>query len=597
MKHFVILFAVCFALTGFAQGFQHERVWATYFGDNSMRLADSKIDSEGNIYLVGSVDQVTFTDSHFSATPNAHQTSYGGGNLDGFLVKISPEGNLLWATYFGGENDDQVGAVSIGNNNSVFIIGRTGSTQNIAAPGAYQTNLNGVTDTFIAKFSSQGDRIWSTYYGGINEDGSSYAIINNSSPSNVTDGISTDDSGNVYCFNYTKSPDLGTPGVFQTTLNGERSYLISKFTDSGQRVWATYYGINKSRIGGIALSPTGLFVTGVSRDCLAFGPANTYFATPGCHKPDGNCSDVFLSKFSLDGNRVWSTYYGATSNESQVNNSVMVLDDFVYITAACSDYITSSASVATPGSFQEASPTENSFTSFLVKFDSEGVRQWGTFVGKNANVTGYIPTQSLSKDSLGNIFVSGFTYMSENISTSGSYQEEITWMNADSYVVKFSPNGERQWGTYYGGGINEYSGYVMHHNGDFYIVGMTGSTSNIATPGAFQSGYLNNSVVMNPASNIYIAKFSPSQLSTTTFDAFGMVLFPNPNNGSFNIKLPHDNEKYSLEVFDVLGQIVHHQKVVNDGEMIHLSNLKTGIYTVKLMSESQSSQIKKIIVR
>lgn len=134
MKHFVILFAVCFALTGFAQGFQHERVWATYFGDNSMRLADSKIDSEGNIYLVGSVDQDTFTDSHFSATPNAHQTSYGGGNFDGFLVKISPEGNLLWATYFGGENDDLIGAVSIGNNNSVFIIGRTGSTQNIAPP-------------------------------------------------------------------------------------------------------------------------------------------------------------------------------------------------------------------------------------------------------------------------------------------------------------------------------------------------------------------------------------------------------------------------------------------------------------------------------
>lgn len=427
----------------------------------------------------------------------------------------------------------------------------------------------------------------------MNKEGSSYGQI---SYSYANDGICIDAFGNVYCYNYTESPDLGTSGVFQTTLNGERSYLISKFTDSGQRVWATYYGINKSSIRGIAISATGLFVTGKSLDCLAAGPANTYFATPGCHKPDGNCSDVFLSKFSLDGNRVWSTYYGATSGEYQVNNSVMVLDDFVYITAACSAYVTSSASVATPGSFQEASPTDASFTSFLIKFDSEGVRQWGTFVGKNYQ-EGFGPTQSLSKDGLGNIYLSGTTNKTENISTSGSYQEEITWMNADSYVVKFSPNGERQWGTYYGGGINEYSGNVLHHNGDFYIVGMTGSTSNIATPGAFQSGYLNNSVVMNPASNIYIAKFSPSQLSTTTFDASGMVLFPNPNNGSLNIKLPHDNEKYSLEIFDVLGQIVHHQKVINDGQMIHLSNLKTGIYTVKLMSESQSSQIKKIIVR
>src|ERR1700756_351321 len=85
----------------------------TYAVPANTRVAAMAVDAAGNTYLTGST-----TSSTFPATAGALQTQFSGGNCevlpsfhggqlmipctDAFVIKLDPAGNVLFATYFGG---------------------------------------------------------------------------------------------------------------------------------------------------------------------------------------------------------------------------------------------------------------------------------------------------------------------------------------------------------------------------------------------------------------------------------------------------------------------------------------------------------------
>jgi hypothetical protein len=82
---------------------------------------------------------------------------------------------------------------------------------------------------------------------------------------------------------------------------------------------------------------------------------------------------------------------------------------------------------------------------FLVKFNSAGTRQWGTFYGGTLLEEG----GQCAVDKDGSVYLGGTTKSTTNISGSGF---QNTKNNArDGFLVKFNPNGTRAWATYYGG--------------------------------------------------------------------------------------------------------------------------------------------------
>lgn len=95
----------------------------------------------------------------------------------------------------------------------------------------------------------------------------------------------------------------------------------------------------------------------------------------------------------------------------------------------------------------------------------------------------------VTSDSNDNVYMSGQTLSSNNIATNAAYQTVLAG-NWDGFLVKFDPNGLRQWATYFGGlGLEQI--YAMHigKNDAIYITGDTGSQGNIASQGAFQTVY------------------------------------------------------------------------------------------------------------
>lgn len=104
-------------------------------------------DSAGNILLVG---QTSSPD--LPVTPDALQMKYGGGQGDGALAILSPDGSrLLYCSYLGGSGDDMVRSVALGPAGELYLVGNTSSPDFPAAPSAAQAKHRGKGDAFVLK--------------------------------------------------------------------------------------------------------------------------------------------------------------------------------------------------------------------------------------------------------------------------------------------------------------------------------------------------------------------------------------------------------------------------------------------------------------
>src|SRR5205085_2475889 len=104
---------------------------------------------------------------------------------------------------------------------------------------------------------------------------------------------------------------------------------------------------------------------------------------------------------------------------------------------------------------------------------------WATYYGGS----GYDEGWSCATDTLGNVFLTGYTTSTNNISFAG-YQNSHAGGFDDAFLVKFNRNGVLQWGTYFGGSKVDYAyDCATDVFGSAYLAGATTSTSNIAYGG------------------------------------------------------------------------------------------------------------------
>jgi pectin methylesterase-like acyl-CoA thioesterase len=110
------------------------------------------VDGGGYAWIVGNISGPTAGWS-FPAV-NAIQPSYGGGDLDATLLKLSPDADtLLFASYFGGSDRESALAVATGPDGSVYVVGETTST-NLLTLEALQPEFAGTTDAFVLRLDN-----------------------------------------------------------------------------------------------------------------------------------------------------------------------------------------------------------------------------------------------------------------------------------------------------------------------------------------------------------------------------------------------------------------------------------------------------------
>jgi Beta-propeller repeat len=79
---------------------------------------------------------------------------------DAFVAKFLPDGKtLVFSTYFGGMGDDTGQGIALDASGDIWITGSTSSYDLPGTAGAFQPELRGTSNAFLAKFSNDG-RCW-----------------------------------------------------------------------------------------------------------------------------------------------------------------------------------------------------------------------------------------------------------------------------------------------------------------------------------------------------------------------------------------------------------------------------------------------------
>lgn len=561
----------------FAQCAQND--WAVYLGGTSYDYVEEvAVDISGNAIITGKTKSTSGV-----ATPGAYQTKYGGGGADAFVSKFDPAGTLLWSTYLGGKKLDYAYVNTVDLNGNIYIGGRAESTSGMTTSGSHQPAYGGgPNDGFIAKFSPAGALLWSTYYGGLSGD---WVL-----------GLVTDPTGNLYVTGYTGSTSgIVTAGAQQTVHGGQMDCFVLKMDAEGRRIFCTYYGgEGEDRPHDIQVDNDGnifLYTT---------TPSLTNMVTPGAYQEElAGRLDLALTKYSPGGSLLWSTYIGGLGDD-RAREMYPDAEGNIYLTG----FTNSPDGIATDDAQQPALSLSDelldAFDAFLIKFDRDGQRIWGTYYGGTKKEYG----RGLRITPWNTVLISGNTVSKSGIATLDGFQTKKS-LSSDAYIAEFTADGSLIAGTYYGGTGSEP-----------YEIGY-GPSIDIDPAGNVYLGFATNSPDIPNALNAYNADTSATQLDAliARFPAdharmnslnlapvkeSEITLYPNPATEVAILSVTSTtDQKVTLMLEDLSGKVMCSfpvQIVKGTNEVsIDLKNVISGTYLVYII-EMQGIASKKIIV-
>jgi hypothetical protein len=209
-------------------------------------------DDEGNIYLCGNT-----RDKNFPATEGAFQTEISG-EADAFVAKFTPEGELVFASLFGGSKREHHVGMTLDAEGYIYLMGGTESEDFPVTEGAYDTSFNGegrfAGDVFVAKIDPTGSEIvFCTFLGG------------DASDTVTASAIQIDSMGNIVIAGGTDSTDFpATDGVIQPEYTNQDCFIAKFSPDGSQLLFATSLGRGRMEmVSSVALDDKdNIFVSG-----------------------------------------------------------------------------------------------------------------------------------------------------------------------------------------------------------------------------------------------------------------------------------------------------------------------------------------------
>ena len=242
-------------------------LWSTYLGGSSDDYGRCiTVDNSDNILCGGDTASAGWTVGGYDLINNS---------VDGFVVKLTPGGQLAWSSYVGGSGSDSGYGIAVDPLNNVLLAGKTDTVSPGWITGGYNTNYGGATDAFLAKLSPNGAFLWSTYLGGAGEEWG-YCVV-------------ADSVGDILVAGETIS-DGWISGGFDTTREYAYDAFVVKLAPEGTHLWSTYLGgLSNDTAKGIAMfGARNIFVAGLTR--------SSGWVTGGYDTSFGGYTNGFLAK-------------------------------------------------------------------------------------------------------------------------------------------------------------------------------------------------------------------------------------------------------------------------------------------------------------
>lgn len=341
-----------------------ELIWSTYIGGSSREsIFEVLVNNKDEIIVCGET-----VSPNFKVSSDAYQKKYAGGSGDAVLMKFSPNGNLLYSTFFGGSSYDVFGDMCQDSDGNIWLTGRTNSGDFPVTKDAYHKFLRGVYDAFIVKFDKDFKLIYSSLFGG--------------SESEFAEGIDCDKDGNIAISGYTSSVDLPLNGInYQNKFGGELlDGFVAKFDSKGNLKWSTYLGGSDIDYASqIACDNDDNFIIAGYTQSTDFPIFGNSFQSHNAGRVDD-----FVAKFDNDGNMIWCTYFGGDSNEGLQGKGINDQGGSIDFDSKNNIIFTGRATLSTD--LPVSDPTfiseyQGSADAYVVIMDESGDLIWSSYIG------------------------------------------------------------------------------------------------------------------------------------------------------------------------------------------------------------------------
>lgn len=575
------------------------RRWVTYFGGSDYDNG-SQIELGTNAMLYGTGSTYSSDFPALFSTGVYHETTTSTTSTAYVVKLLQSTGVGSWSTRFGSNNTSGI-AIELDASNNVYISGNTtnstAGSPTCAAPtnsgfplcdpgsGAYYDNTfsstGSASDAFLAKFTSNGGILWSTYFGGAGIDKSYDLFIATNGNLYLVGSTTTSVGSNNPCGVPSNNgfplcaPNNGT--YFQTSYSGGIDGYLTEFAPGLQLSWSTYIGgTNDEIVSSVIVTTSGsIYLGGVT---LTSTPDATTCNTPtGGGFPNcavnpsytqnymtGGGSDAFILRFKNE-DLIWGSYLGGDGQDG-------------YISGA------SSLPVLT---FDANSIVYAAITSFTPNSSSNNPAQTQSNGGMNYN------------------------FSNNHDATVGNYGY------SEALIYAFTSSNTMLWGTYFGGtgaitvtgpDYGEMPTGIHCGSSSLFVTGTLNTTAGFPVTGPVAGSYMQGTTTVNTnpgGADAFITEFDVSQVvgidETETESEMSISVFPNPAmDGTLNLILHSStDDDATVRIFDALGNVVYEKNqalTANGYTPIDISSLSSGMYLIQVESESGMIYTQKFVI-
>lgn len=433
--------------------------WSKQFaGPGNQRPRGIVVDYLGNSISYGSFDGITDFD------PNAGSSiASSAGAQDGYIAKLSAQGDHLWSMAIGAANDDIVYDLAFDGQNNLYVTGEFRGTVNFdplnggLAAISTLTAFSGV-NAFVAKYNPDGDLLWVRKIGG------------SSQGFEIGYSIDVDLSGNAVSTGRMYGlVDLDPgAGVAEQGISWSYSVYIQKLTTAGDFVWARNFVNSWGVPNNIKLDETGqVFSTGIFFGPMDFDPGSATFSL------NGQYYDSYILKLNSQGNFVWARHL-TSSNTCNADDMEFDEDGNLYIVGGYNGNTDFNPDLVAT---QILTNSTGQYRAYLLKLNDQGLFQWVKQLAPN----GISRALQIERDDTGKFYISG-TFSSANDFNPDPIAEFplIPASSSDDvFITVLDENAEFLNAFRFGGtGVEVLGGMVVHPTTQ--LMHMTGSFSGTA---------------------------------------------------------------------------------------------------------------------
>ncbi|MCK5239635.1 MAG: hypothetical protein KAR33_08825 [Candidatus Thorarchaeota archaeon] len=374
-----------------------------------------------------------------------------GGQGDALLAKFSSQYEMEFCTYFGGDGIEYGMALNIDPNGDIVVVGNTQST-NLFTLDALQSDLNGTSDAFVTKFNPDGNIIFSTYFGGSGVD--------------FIYKLDFDSDGNYVMAGSTGSTDLQTTdGVLQQTYGGGASDMmfVSMTSDGQEILFCSYYGDSAGDDAyDIELDSEGnIGIIGVT--------GNNDLVTSGTFQQEygGGLTDAIVTKLTPNCDAIlWTTLLGGDGWE---------FGDGILFDSQNNLILSGYSGSSNFPLLNQIIEDQDDYDAFLVRLSHDGgTLLFGTYLGGDGQDRSYGLSEFANESTI-ILCQAG----SDGMPVYNSLQQNNSG-SSDAYLAVFDINDQLVYGTYVGGSRGDYSTGITVS--DDMVIGFTGYSNSDDLP-------------------------------------------------------------------------------------------------------------------